>query len=193
MVRTSIHTDAVAGITFICPVRPHVHRRRHPHLAQIRMVRVPFLEAGFQLGQGDEHETGGSVRIATLERHRAMGHLAAQVDAQSQRAFGHVTDLAAFGFTTDHSVDAVEMPVGDEVLGARHHPFFVDEGGEHDTAGERATPLQRVCGVQHGGHASLHVGAAASVDAAVVHLGTEGVEAPASGIALGDDVGVSFE
>ncbi len=157
------------------------------------MIGVALLEARLELGQSDEHPTGGPVRIATLERHRSMGHLAGQVDAQAQRALGHVADLTAFGFAADHTVHTVEVPPGDEVLGARHHPFFVHEGGEHEAPGERATPLQGVGGMQHGRDAGLHVGAAASVDAAVVHLGAEGVVAPTARVALGDDVGVSFE
>jgi hypothetical protein len=60
-------------------------------------------------------------------------------------------------------------------------------------AGERAATLQGVGGEQHGGDARLHVGTAPAVDAPVVHLGPEGIEAPAAGVTFGDDVGVPFE
>ena len=108
-----------------------------------------------------------------------MGHLAGEVEAQPQRALGDVADLAALGLAADHAVDAVRAAAGDEVLGAGHHALLVDEGGEHDAAGERAAPREGVGREQHRRDAALHVGRAAAVQPAVDDLGAERVDRPA--------------
>ena len=43
----------------------------------------------------------GAVRVAALERHRPVGHLAGEVEAQPQGALGDVADLAALGLAAD--------------------------------------------------------------------------------------------
>ena len=88
---------------------------------------------------------------------------------------------------------AVRPPGGDEVPGAGHHPLLVDEGGQHDAAGERALVGHGPGREQRRHQAGLHVGAAPSVEAAVADLGPERVGGPRVGVALGDDVGVPLE
>ncbi len=179
----------------------HVHLRRlacpqhgrcDPHVPEASGARrhVPAVSCS-RSASAPITLADGPVRVAALERHRPVGHLAGEVDAQPQGALGDGADLAALGLAADHGVDVVGAAAGDEVLGAEHQAFLVDEGGEHDAAGERTAAPERVGGEQHRGQAALHVGGAAAPQPAVHDVAAERLDGPA--VALGHDVGVPLE
>ncbi len=157
------------------------------------VVAVGPLQVRLQLGERGDDRRRGAVRVAALERHRAVGHAPEQVDAQPDRALGDVADLAAFRLAADRAVDPLAAAAGHEVPGAEHHPLLVDQRGDDDPARERSGADDGVGGEQHRRNAGLHVGRAAAPDLAVAELGAERIDRPRRQVALGDHVGVALE
>ena len=192
--RTSIHADAMAGITFIWAGSPACSTVGVIHdVAEVRIGAVGHLHLAFENAERGDRRSSRTVRVPALERHRAVRHLAVEVEPQAQRSLGDVTDLATLGLAADHAVDAVGMTARHEVLGAGHHAFLVDEGAEHHPARERTMTLDGIGGEQHRRQPTLHVGRAATPETAARDLSTERVDGPRRVVALGDDVGVPFE
>ena len=156
--RHHVHLRRLAGVQ---------HRRGDPHVAEVRMGAVPCLHVTFEDAERGDRGGGRTVRVVALERHRAVRHLAVEVEPQAQRPFGDVTDLAAFGLATDHGVDALGVASASRSPWRRSSCLLRRRARRAPSVPGTDPAADGIGGEQHRRQPALHVGRAAAPQPAV--------------------------
>ena len=181
VVRTSTHTDAPAGITFICAGSPARSTVGVIHTCpRCGCSPMALLQRRAPARRGRRSPADGPVRVAPLERHRPVGHLAGEVEAQrAGRPWRRGRSRRPRARSRSPRRRRRCGPRATRSLAPSIIPSSSTSAASTMRPGNGPLRRERVGGEEHRRQPALHVGRAATPQPAVDDLAAERVDGPA--------------